>query len=84
MAAPGVQILSTLPTYPTPLSDQNGEGDGRRDGTSMASPSVAAAATLLVAADRTPSQVLDAIRTTDEEPLARPEARLGVGMRRRR
>lgn len=47
LAAPGVNILSTVPTYPTSLAD--GTGYEAWSGTSMAAPMVTAAAALLLA-----------------------------------
>jgi subtilisin family serine protease len=78
VTAPGVQIDSTLPTYSTEESDQHGKGYGYLDGTSMASPFVAAVAALLVAQGRTPQETINAIEATAKNPDHVQKLGLGI------
>ena len=70
VSAPGVDILSTMPTYPCYLSthfpDKVSGAYGKLSGTSMATPMVAATAALLFSAhpDWTPAQVRAQIEKT--------------------
>ncbi|MFI6319463.1 S8 family peptidase [Nonomuraea sp. NPDC050556] len=78
VSAPGVRILSTLPTYKTPETLKNGSGYGMLDGTSMASPYVAGLAALLVGQGKSPDETMAAIRRTARNPNKDP--RLGLGI----
>lgn len=77
VSAPGVHILSTLPTYKTQETLKNTSGYGYLDGTSMAAPYVSALAALLMAQDRTPAQTMQVIRDTAKNPSK--DLRLGLG-----
>lgn len=78
VSAPGVGILSTLPTYRTKETLKNDSGYGELDGTSMAAPYVSAVAALLHQQDRTPDQIMAAIRSTAKNPDKLPKLGLGV------
>ncbi|MFM9370538.1 S8 family serine peptidase [Streptomyces sp. Da 82-17] len=78
VSAPGVGILSTLPTYRTRETLKNDSGYGKLDGTSMASPYVAAVAAVLHGQGRDPDQIMDAIRSTAKNPDK--NAKLGLGV----
>lgn len=85
LAAPGDNILSTLPTYPT--ASGRGLGYGAASGTSMACPHVAGAAALLLSQNPAlgPEQVAALLQTrvdpytaTGGRTLARGAGRLNV------
>lgn len=78
VAAPGLQILSTIPTYPTTGHPDPGDGYAPLDGTSMATPFVAAQAALLLAAGQPAATVPDVIRSTAVKTGDDP--RLGAGV----
>ncbi|MEV3853888.1 S8 family peptidase [Streptomyces sp. NPDC050095] len=78
VSAPGVDILSTLPTYRTKESLKNTSGYGDLSGTSMASPYVSALAALLHQQGLEPDEIMSTIRET----AANPDkiAKLGLGI----
>ncbi|GAA4369470.1 S8 family serine peptidase [Agromyces bauzanensis] len=78
VAAPGVEILSTAPSYPTTLFPEGTDGSAVLSGTSMAAPFVAAVAALLVQAGLSPAEIRDAIPATAANPAGDP--RLGAGI----
>src|SRR5579859_1015827 len=70
VAAPGVRIWSTVPTYPTTLSRSTGLTTyAAFSGTSQASPFVAGLAALLLSREPTltPAQLADRLRTTADD-----------------
>ncbi|MEV7276995.1 S8 family serine peptidase [Streptomyces sp. NPDC093111] len=77
VSAPGVDILSTLPTYPTKESLKNPSGYGELSGTSMASPYVSAVAALLHRQGLDPAAVRRTIQQTAGNP--RNLVKLGLG-----
>ncbi|NML52302.1 S8 family serine peptidase [Streptomyces sp. R302] len=77
VAAPGVDILSTLPTYTAKETVGNTTGYGALSGTSMASPYVAAVAALLHQRGLDPAEIMTAIRDTARNPSANPKLGLG-------
>lgn len=78
VAAPGVGIWSTLPTYRTPMTLHNESGYGPEDGTSMAAPYVSALAAMLRADHESVRQTMHDIRATARNPSHDP--RLGYGV----
>ncbi len=78
VSAPGVDVLSTLPTYTTKETPKNDSGYGDLSGTSMAAPYASAVAALLRRQGRDPDQIMSAIR----DSAANPEqpAKLGLGI----
>ncbi|MCX3058828.1 S8 family peptidase [Streptomyces beihaiensis] len=80
VSAPGVGILSTLPTYPVALTEKDGNtsGYGELDGTSMAAPYVSAIAALLHHEGVKPDDIIKDIRDTAKNPRSRPRLGLGV------
>ncbi|QEU89699.1 S8 family serine peptidase [Streptomyces kanamyceticus] len=78
VSAPGVQILSTLPTYTVKLTAKNDTGYGKLDGTSMAAPHVAAVAALLHQQGKDPDAIMKTIRGTTTDPGS--QKRLGLGV----
>ncbi|MEU9995442.1 S8 family serine peptidase [Streptomyces sp. NPDC050848] len=77
VSAPGVGILSTLPTYTTKETLKNTSGYGRLDGTSMASPYVSAVAALLHHQGLEPAAIMSTIRATASNPRQLPKLGLG-------
>ncbi|MFD8569778.1 S8 family peptidase [Streptomyces sp. NPDC057694] len=78
VSAPGVDILSTLPTYRTKESLKNTSGYGELSGTSMASPYVSAVAALLHQQGLKPDDIIATIRDTAANPDK--AAKLGLGI----
>lgn len=64
VAAPGVQILSTVPTEPTSLWPSGSRGYELLDGTSMATPLVSGIAAMLLSTGVPASTVIERIVTT--------------------
>ncbi|MFJ6517594.1 S8 family peptidase [Streptomyces filamentosus] len=77
VAAPGVDILSTLPTYTAEETLKNTSGYGKLSGTSMASPYVSAVAALLHQQGLSPAEIMTTIRDTAENPSG--DVKLGLG-----
>ncbi|MEU2548112.1 S8 family peptidase [Streptomyces roseolus] len=77
VAAPGVDILSTLPTYKARETLRNTTGYGELSGTSMASPYVSAVAALLHRQGLDPTEIMTAIRDTAKNPSQNPKLGLG-------
>ncbi|MFD4373400.1 S8 family peptidase [Streptomyces sp. NPDC058486] len=77
VAAPGVDILSTLPTYTAKETLKNTTGYGKLSGTSMASPYVSAVAALLHQQGLNPTQIMQTIRDTASNPTN--NLKLGLG-----
>lgn len=76
LAAPGVDVLSTAPTEPTPTFPEGTNGYATLTGTSMAAPLVAGAAAQLLSAGATPAQARELLLST-ASPSDDP--RLGAG-----
>ncbi|MCZ0980284.1 S8 family serine peptidase [Streptomyces diastatochromogenes] len=68
VSAPGVDILSTLPTYTTKETLKDTSGYGKLSGTSMASPYVSAVAALLHHQGLDPAAIMRTIRDTAANP----------------
>ncbi|MFF8380468.1 S8 family peptidase [Streptomyces sp. NPDC015661] len=68
VSAPGVDILSTLPTYTTKETLTNTSKYGKLSGTSMASPYVAAVAALLHQEGLDAASIMQTIRDTAANP----------------
>jgi subtilisin family serine protease len=83
IAAPGVNIWSTVPTYPTTMSKITGKTSyARFQGTSQASPFVAGVAALLLSKDPTltPAQLTDRLKSTaDDLGIAGADPDFGAG-----
>lgn len=77
VSAPGVDILSTLPTYTTKETLKNTTGYGKLSGTSMASPYVSAVAALLHQQGLDPAAITRTIRDSAANP--RNLVKLGLG-----
>ncbi|MFC8508560.1 S8 family serine peptidase [Streptomyces sp. NPDC057411] len=77
VSAPGVDILSTLPTYTTRETLRNTSGYGQLSGTSMASPYVSAVAALLHRQGLSPAAIMKTIRDTASNPQNLPKLGLG-------
>ncbi|MGW4054840.1 S8 family peptidase [Streptomyces sp. NPDC004779] len=77
VAAPGVDILSTLPTYTAKETLKNTTGYGKLSGTSMASPYVSAVAALLHQQGLSPAEIMRTIRDTAVNPAN--NLKLGLG-----
>lgn len=78
VTAPGVDILSTAPTAATDIWANGTSGYEKLSGTSMATPIVAGAAALLLAAGVTPADVATRLSTTAVNPTG--DIRLGAGV----
>ncbi|MYT70067.1 MULTISPECIES: S8 family peptidase [unclassified Streptomyces] len=78
VSAPGVDILSTLPTYRTKETLKDTSGYGKLSGTSMASPYVAAVAALLHHEGLKPDEIMSTIRSTAKNP--KNNSKLGLGI----
>ncbi|MFB7515495.1 S8 family peptidase [Streptomyces sp. NPDC056144] len=77
VAAPGVDILSTLPTYTTKETLKNLTGYGKLSGTSMATPYVSAVAALLHHQGQSPAEIMKTIQSTAKNPQQIPKLGLG-------
>ncbi|MER8046824.1 S8 family serine peptidase [Streptomyces sp. NPDC094032] len=77
VSAPGVDILSTLPTYTTKETLKNTSGYGELSGTSMASPYVSAVAALLHQQGLDPAAIMKTIQQTASNPQKLPKLGLG-------
>lgn len=77
IAAPGVEVLSTVPVDPSTLFPDGTSGAAALSGTSMAAPFVSAAAAVLLQAGAPPATVAELLRDT-----AQPngDARTGAGV----
>ncbi|WP_018529349.1 MULTISPECIES: S8 family peptidase [unclassified Streptomyces] len=78
VSAPGVDILSTLPTYTTKETLKDTSGYGDLSGTSMASPYVAAVAALLHQQGLKPDAIMSTIRSTAKNPKNLTKLGLGI------
>lgn len=77
VAAPGVNVRSTVPTAPTTLFPDGTDGTGTLSGTSMAAPFVSAEAAVLLQAGVSHSEVIDTITRTASST---GDDRLGAGI----
>ncbi|MFE0640629.1 S8 family peptidase [Streptomyces sp. NPDC058877] len=77
VSAPGVDILSTLPTHTSKETVKNTTGYGKLSGTSMAAPYVSAVAALLHQQGLDPAAIMQTIRDTAANPGQLPKLGLG-------
>lgn len=77
VAAPGVNVLSTVPHAASTLFPNGSEGTARLSGTSMAAPFVSAAAAVLIQAGAVPAEVSALVQTT-ASPTVDPRTGAGV------
>lgn len=68
VAAPGTDILSTVPTYPTTLFPDGTDGYATLAGTSMAAPLVAGVAAQLISVGVPSDEVIDLLTQTASNP----------------
>ncbi|WP_144268143.1 S8 family serine peptidase [Demequina sp. NBRC 110055] len=78
VAAPGMDILSTVPTYSTTLFPDGSDGYATLAGTSMAAPLVAGVAAQLISAGVPSEEVIDLLTETASNPDDRPGLGNGI------
>lgn len=78
VAAPGVDILTTVPEEPTTLFDHGTDGYAKLDGSSFAAPLVSSLAAVLVSRRAAPGDVSEIISETAVNAQSLP--RLGAGI----